>query len=32
MVNFPIISAKNIGISYRQYYKMYIGNQNFTFL
>jgi len=26
------ISAKNIGIGYRQYYKMYIGNQNLTFL
>ena len=25
------ISAKNIGIGYRQYYKMYIGNQNLTF-
>jgi len=26
------ISAKNIGISYRQYNKMHIGNQNLTFL
>ena len=25
------ISAKNIGIGYRQWYKMYIGNQNFIF-
>ena len=31
-IGISAISAKNIGIGYQQYYKMYIGNQNFTFL
>ena len=31
-IGISAISAKNIGISCRQYYKMYIGNQNLTFL
>jgi len=31
-IDISAISAKNIGIGHRQYYKMYIGNQNLTFL
>jgi len=31
-IGISAILAKNIDIGYWQYYKMYIGNQNFTFL
>jgi len=30
-IGISAISAKSIGIGYRQYYKMYMGNKNFTF-
>jgi len=31
-IGISAILAKNIGISYRQYYKMYIGSENVTFV
>ena len=31
-IGISAISAKNIGIGYRQYYKMYIGNQHLTLI